>query len=140
MLDNDKNIIKNNPTLTEKKRENQLIQIEKTKEYFEMLFEEKKHNELVKEGFKKLCNIVYDESGKDMSMIKHGGAAGAAIARDEPGQAPRRHRRACGSGNRRFAAEDRKSPTRDLASRRPAQPKSVAGLRSRRRSPGRRVS
>src|SRR5438552_4772577 len=56
MLDNDRNIIKNNPTLTEKKRENQLIQIEKTKEYFEMLFEEKKYNELVKEGFKKLSS------------------------------------------------------------------------------------
>lgn len=31
-------------------------------------------------GFKKLCNIVYDESGKDMSLIKHGGAAGGVAA------------------------------------------------------------
>ena len=35
---------------------------------------------LLEEGFKKLCNIVYDESGKDMSMIKHGGAAGGLAA------------------------------------------------------------
>lgn len=31
---------------------------------------------ILEEGFKKLCNIVYDESRKDMSMIKYGGAAG----------------------------------------------------------------
>lgn len=31
-------------------------------------------------GFKKLCNIVYDESGKDMSLIKYGGAAGGVAA------------------------------------------------------------
>jgi glycerate kinase len=35
---------------------------------------------ILEEGFKKLCNIVYDESGKDMSMIKHGGAAGGVAA------------------------------------------------------------
>jgi glycerate kinase len=35
---------------------------------------------LLEGGFKKLCNIVYDESGKDMSMIKHGGAAGGVAA------------------------------------------------------------
>ena len=35
---------------------------------------------LLEDGFKKLCNIVYDESGKDMSMIKHGGAAGGVAA------------------------------------------------------------
>ncbi len=38
MLDNDKDIIVNNPTLTEKKREMQLQQNEKTKLYFETLF------------------------------------------------------------------------------------------------------
>ena len=54
MLDNDRDIIMNNPTLTEKKRENQLIQIEKTKEYFELLFEDEKHNELIKKGIKRL--------------------------------------------------------------------------------------
>lgn len=36
--------------------------------------------EKLEEGFKRLCNIVYDESGKDMSMIKHGGAAGGVAA------------------------------------------------------------
>jgi glycerate kinase len=35
---------------------------------------------ILEEGFKRLCNIVYDESGKDMSMIKHGGAAGGIAA------------------------------------------------------------
>jgi glycerate kinase len=34
----------------------------------------------LEEGFKRLCNIVYDESGKDMSMIRHGGAAGGVAA------------------------------------------------------------
>lgn len=35
---------------------------------------------LLEEGFKRLCNIVYDESGRDMSMIKYGGAAGGIAA------------------------------------------------------------
>lgn len=34
----------------------------------------------LEEGFKRLCNIVYDESGKDMSLVKHGGAAGGVAA------------------------------------------------------------
>ena len=56
MLDDDKEIIMNNPTLTEQKRQNQLTQIEKTKEYFEFLFVEEKHNDLMKEGYKRLSS------------------------------------------------------------------------------------
>jgi tryptophan 2,3-dioxygenase len=56
MLDNEKEIIINNPTLSEKKRENQLLQAEKSKENFEHLFTEEKHNEQIKEGNKRLSN------------------------------------------------------------------------------------
>ncbi|CAN5594081.1 glycerate kinase [soil metagenome] len=40
----------------------------------------KENVQQLEEGFKRLCNIVYDESGKDMSLIKHGGAAGGVSA------------------------------------------------------------
>lgn len=56
MLANDRNIIMENQTLTEKKREFQLKAIELTRENFEALFDENKHNELVKEGKRHLSN------------------------------------------------------------------------------------
>lgn len=56
MLEHDKNIIMENQTLTEKKREFQLKAIELTRENFEALFDENKHNELVKEGKRHLSN------------------------------------------------------------------------------------
>ncbi len=56
MLEQDKNIILENNTLTEKKREFQLKNIELNRENFEALFDESKHNLLVKEGKKHLSN------------------------------------------------------------------------------------
>jgi len=56
MLENDTKIIMENATLTEKKREFQLRNIELNRENFEALFDEAKHNELVKEGRRHLSN------------------------------------------------------------------------------------
>lgn len=56
MLEQDKNIISENKTFTEKKREFQLKQLELTKQNFEALFDEGKHDELVKEGMVHLSN------------------------------------------------------------------------------------
>jgi tryptophan 2,3-dioxygenase len=56
MLEHDKKIIMENATLTEKKREFQLKNIELTRENFEALFDEAKHNELVKQGHRHLSN------------------------------------------------------------------------------------
>lgn len=56
MLEGDRNIIMENNTLTEKKREFQLKAIELNRENFEALFDENKHNELVKEGKRHLSN------------------------------------------------------------------------------------
>ena len=56
MLEHDRNIIQENKTFTEKKREFQLKQLEMTKENFESLFDEKKHEQLVKEGKVHLSN------------------------------------------------------------------------------------
>jgi tryptophan 2,3-dioxygenase len=50
MLENEKEIIVNNPTLSEPKREAQLKQMEGTSEHFEALFDTEKHDKLVKEG------------------------------------------------------------------------------------------
>ena len=50
MLEHDKNIIEENKTLTEKKREYQLKQITLTRLNYDALFDEAKYNELVKEG------------------------------------------------------------------------------------------
>lgn len=52
MMKHDKEIVMNNKTLTEKKREFQLKNIELTKENFEALFNEEKHNALIKEGIR----------------------------------------------------------------------------------------
>lgn len=56
MMENDRKIILENKTLTEKKREFQLKNIELTKENFDALFDEQKHNGLVKEGKRHLSN------------------------------------------------------------------------------------
>lgn len=56
MLEQDKNIIMDNKTLSEKKREFQLKQLELTRENYESLFDEGKYNELLKEGKRHLSN------------------------------------------------------------------------------------
>lgn len=56
MLEHDKKIIEENKTLTEKKREFQLKNIELTRENYQALFDETKHNELIKEGKRHLSN------------------------------------------------------------------------------------
>jgi tryptophan 2,3-dioxygenase len=56
MLEHDRNIIMENHTLTEKKKEFQVRNIDLTKENFEALFDEEKHNQLVKEGKRHLSN------------------------------------------------------------------------------------
>ena len=56
MLEHDTKIIMENKTFTEKKREFQLKNIELNRENFEALFDEAKHNELVKEGRMHLSN------------------------------------------------------------------------------------
>lgn len=56
MLEHDRNIIAENKTLTEKKREFQLKQLDMTKENFQALFDEKKHDELVKQGQRHLSS------------------------------------------------------------------------------------
>ena len=56
MLEHDRKIIMENKTFTEKKRDFQLKNIELNRENFEALFDEAKHNELVKEGRMHLSN------------------------------------------------------------------------------------
>jgi tryptophan 2,3-dioxygenase len=56
MMENERNIIIGNKTLSEKKREFQLKNVEMTRENFEALFDENKHMELVKEGKRHLSN------------------------------------------------------------------------------------
>ena len=56
MLEEETKIIMENATLTEKKRELQLKNIKLNIENFEALFDEQKHNELVKEGRRQLSN------------------------------------------------------------------------------------
>lgn len=48
LIENEKEIITNNPSLTDEKREKQLKEFENTKEKFEALLDEEKHYELVK--------------------------------------------------------------------------------------------
>ena len=50
----EKEIITTNPALSDEKREKQLSEFEKTRESFSSLFDEKKHNELMEQGLKKL--------------------------------------------------------------------------------------
>ena len=56
MLEHDKNIIAENKTLTDKKKEYQLKQIKLTRLNYDSLFDETKYNELVKEGKRHLSN------------------------------------------------------------------------------------
>lgn len=56
MLEHDKNIINSNQTLSEKKKDFQLKNIELTRENFEALFDENKHKQLVEEGKRHLSN------------------------------------------------------------------------------------
>jgi tryptophan 2,3-dioxygenase len=56
MLEHDRNIILNNKTLTEKKRDFQLKNTDLTRQSFEALFDQNKHNELVKKGEKHLSS------------------------------------------------------------------------------------
>lgn len=56
MLEHDRNIILENKTLTEKKRDFQMRNIELTRENFEALFDEQKHTQLVAEGKRHLSN------------------------------------------------------------------------------------
>lgn len=53
MLENEKSIIMSNPSLTEEKRNRQLAEFENTRKKFEALFDEKMHDELVKNGSRK---------------------------------------------------------------------------------------
>jgi tryptophan 2,3-dioxygenase len=54
MLANDEAIIRNNPSLTEKGKEVQLQMLAASRENFEALFDEKKHNTLLKEGRRRI--------------------------------------------------------------------------------------
>lgn len=54
MIENEKQIIISNPSLTDEKREKQLKEFENTKLKFDALLDESKHNELVKEGSRRL--------------------------------------------------------------------------------------
>lgn len=54
MLESDKEIINNNHTLSDTDKQMQLKELEKTRENFMTLFDEEKHNELLKKGHKTL--------------------------------------------------------------------------------------
>lgn len=54
IIENEKQIILSNPSLTEEKRAKQLVEFENTKEKFEALLDESKHNELMKQGLRRL--------------------------------------------------------------------------------------
>ena len=56
MLESEREIIMNNASMTETKRASQLKQLEGTKEHFEALFDNEKHDKFVKEGVKWLSN------------------------------------------------------------------------------------
>ena len=54
MLEKEKRIIQSNPSLSKEKRKFQLEGFEITKESFQAVFDEKKHNDLVEKGIRKL--------------------------------------------------------------------------------------
>jgi tryptophan 2,3-dioxygenase len=56
MLENEKEIILNNATLSDKKREVQLTHLESTKEHFESLFDKQKYDNMANKGHKHLSN------------------------------------------------------------------------------------
>ncbi|MEO8664896.1 MAG: tryptophan 2,3-dioxygenase family protein [Ignavibacteria bacterium] len=53
IIENERQIILTNPSLTEEKREKQLKEFENTKDKFEALLDEEKHNELIKQGLRR---------------------------------------------------------------------------------------
>lgn len=54
MLSEDEEIISHNPILSEKEKEMQRQMLHLTRQHFESLFDENKHNELIKEGHRRL--------------------------------------------------------------------------------------
>ncbi len=54
MLDDDRETISNNPVLSEKEKARQFQEFDKTEASFSALFDEDKHNELVKKGLRRL--------------------------------------------------------------------------------------
>jgi tryptophan 2,3-dioxygenase len=54
MLNSDREIIMSNPTLSDEEKENQIKELNKTKENFSALFDEEMHNDLVKKGLRRL--------------------------------------------------------------------------------------
>jgi tryptophan 2,3-dioxygenase len=54
MLNNDKDIIINNPIFTEEEKQNQLKELDNTRENFSAIFDEEKHNDLIKKGLRRL--------------------------------------------------------------------------------------
>lgn len=54
MIENEKQIIVNNPSMTDEKRARQLKEFENTRAKFDALLDEQKHNELMKEGHRRL--------------------------------------------------------------------------------------
>lgn len=56
LIENEKQIILNNPSLTDEKREKQLMEFENTKLKFDSLLDEEKHNALMKQGLKRLSH------------------------------------------------------------------------------------
>ncbi|MDQ3194728.1 MAG: tryptophan 2,3-dioxygenase [Bacteroidota bacterium] len=54
IIENEKQIILNNPSFTDEKREKQLKEFENTKDKFEALLDEDKHNDLMKQGLRRL--------------------------------------------------------------------------------------
>jgi tryptophan 2,3-dioxygenase len=56
MLENEREIIETNSTLSAAKKESQLVQLVGTREHFDALFDSKKHDKLVSEGKRYLSN------------------------------------------------------------------------------------
>jgi tryptophan 2,3-dioxygenase len=54
MLENDRRIVQTNPTLSNTEREAQLQELSQTEESFAALFDEKKHNQFIKKGQRRL--------------------------------------------------------------------------------------
>jgi tryptophan 2,3-dioxygenase len=54
MLENDRRIVQTNPTLSNEERESQLQELSQTEESFAALFDEKKHNQFIKKGQRRL--------------------------------------------------------------------------------------
>jgi tryptophan 2,3-dioxygenase len=59
MLENDRAVIEQNPTLTEEEKTRELAQLSRTIENFDALFSEEKHNELVRSGIRRLSYTAF---------------------------------------------------------------------------------